>query len=272
MNTEQINSKQQNFHLGLWIYSISFALIVIAQTAHYVTYFEQPLFRSTIWAIVDWSIWFFVIFLLVQNRSLRSLITNPSFKSVYLIPCILILPFLHGLLTQLVYSVFFEPTVSFFDDVSRYLDKKWLQSSFTVILLMLGFNFVQKITSISVSAHSGADELNWILIKDGKISIRLRPEEVKWITVVKNYVIINTTQKELVVRSSLKSIYRLFEPHRFVMVSRSVIVNVDIVRAIEKISKYRHEIHLESGKRFSIGRTFLKSVRKSMERYSRTNI
>ncbi len=268
MTTSHLSEQYRLSSSELWIYLSSLLVVIIAQTAHFVTYFDQPLYRSSIWAIVDWSIWFLLIFLVVRSRHLRSLVAKPSFQSIWLLPCIAILPVIHSILAQGVYSIFFEPSVSVMDDIRRQLDKKWFQSLLIVIALVFGFDFIRRFVARKPDTVDG----DWILIQDGQNAIRVMPKEVRWVIVARNYLLIKMAQEESLIRCPLKKVYELLKPYGFVMISRSACVNLNTIRSIEKVSRYQHIIHVSGGRSFPIGRTYLKEVKRKVEDYSRVVI
>lgn len=263
--------KVRYFHNNYWlsklefkIYLVLLVVIIVAQCIHYVTYFDQPLFRSFIWSLVDWSMWFLIIFLIIQNKSLQDYASNQLNKALILLICALLLPIIHTVLIKLVYLIIYEPSISFIDDLFSHFIKKWFQNSIVVTALILGFEYVRSIILPFNNKTKSIDQ-TWLILKDRKKTIRLRPADIEWVTKAKNYVVIKTCYEEFVIRSSLKSVYNLLEPHGFIMISRSAIMNIKFIRAIEQISKYRNILVMESGMKFSVSRLYLKETRKAVE-------
>lgn len=74
----------------------------------------------------------------------------------------------------------------------------------------------------------------FIFVKSGVNRLRLELAEVTHIQGLKDYAIIHTAGKKVVVKGSVKSVHLLFPPEKFIRVHKSFIVAKDKVRRIER--------------------------------------
>jgi len=68
--------------------------------------------------------------------------------------------------------------------------------------------------------------------KDGDRSVVVKASEIIWIEAEDYYVLVHTKQSRHLVRTSLASLEQRLDPHHFVRVHRTAIVNVDEVRSV----------------------------------------
>lgn len=74
----------------------------------------------------------------------------------------------------------------------------------------------------------------FIFVKSGVNRIRLALSDVTHIQGLKDYAIIHTTQRKVVIKGSVKSVHMLFPQGKFIRIHKSFIVSKDKVRRLEK--------------------------------------
>jgi len=71
-----------------------------------------------------------------------------------------------------------------------------------------------------------------------------------------NYVAVKSGKECYILRKPLITLEAQLDPHRFVRISRSVIVNLDRVKEIQPMFQGEHVLVLQDGKRFPVTRKF----------------
>jgi two-component system, LytTR family, response regulator len=102
----------------------------------------------------------------------------------------------------------------------------------------------------SADAHG---YLQRFAFKDGDRSVVVKAAEIIWIEAEDYYVLVHTRQGRHLVRASLASLEQRLDPHRFVRVHRTAIVNVDEVRAVQDSG--RLVLTLSNGAEVSVSRS-----------------
>jgi len=84
------------------------------------------------------------------------------------------------------------------------------------------------------SFEAGADTPEFVFVKSGVQRIKLFFDEVTYIQGLKDYAIIYTPSKKIVIKGSVKSMHDIFPAARFIRVHKSFIVAKDKITRIEK--------------------------------------
>lgn len=84
----------------------------------------------------------------------------------------------------------------------------------------------------SVKPDEGPKYLQRFTFKDGERSVVLKATEIVWIEAEDYYVLVHSKQGRHLVRTSLASLEQRLDPHRFLRVHRTAIVNVEEVRSL----------------------------------------
>lgn len=173
-------------------------------------------------------------------------------------------PMIHVLFSNLVFLLIFDPSRTFFEDLLHHFSKKWYQNIFIVLGLYQMFNYYS-LRFLNLGNRQKA-LVKPLVIRDGTSSYQVFPAEIEWIESAKNYVVISMLSGEqLIIRKTISAIYEVLKDHNFIQVSRSAIINKQLVHTIRKRTKYSYSIATKSAKIFPIGKTFLKNVRSSIE-------
>lgn len=91
----------------------------------------------------------------------------------------------------------------------------------------------------------------------------VRVDEILWIGAANNYVTAHTGTREHVIRESISSIAEKLDPRRFLRIQRSVIVNLDRVRAVKPYSGTEYQVIMENGTTHLSGRAYREKVREA---------
>ena len=80
--------------------------------------------------------------------------------------------------------------------------------------------------------------------------------EVRWIAAEENYVRICTEKETHMLRGTMMSFERKLDPQMFLRVHRSAIVNLQFVRGVAAGAKGDFAVHLASGHRVAMSRSY----------------
>jgi len=99
------------------------------------------------------------------------------------------------------------------------------------------------------------EEQRLIIEVGGRVSF-VDPLEVEYIEVERNYVVIAVGKHSYKVRATLAEIEERLSLPRFVRIQRSVIINTAMIASVEKWFHGEYVIAMQSGKKFTSGRTY----------------
>jgi len=108
------------------------------------------------------------------------------------------------------------------------------------------------------SFEAGTGEPEFVFVKSGVQRIKLFFDEVTYIQGLKDYAIIYTPNKKIVIKGSVKSMHEFFPVARFIRVHKSFIVAKDKITRIEK-SRI-----IIGGNQIPIGRNYKDEVEKEI--------
>ena len=94
----------------------------------------------------------------------------------------------------------------------------------------------------------------------------LRPDEIDWVESAANYVRLHAGRDTHLVRDTLAAMEQRLEPHGFLRISRSVLVNLDRVRKVQPGGGGTHVAILDDGRRLAVSRRSGRSLRRAIER------
>ncbi|MCL6273364.1 LytTR family transcriptional regulator DNA-binding domain-containing protein [Muricauda sp. 2012CJ35-5] len=243
------------------VYGTALLIAVLLQLSHYVFYYGQNVGRSFVWSLVDWSIWFLIFTLIFQIKNNHQGFISKIPRGLELTICCFSVPILHVLISNLSFLVIFEPSRPFIDDVLHQLSKKWFQNLYITIGLYFLFDYVYGTFLKSNTKTPTEARKKKLVVKDGKSKYQLNPAEIEWVESAKNYLTISMINGEqIVVRNTLQSVFDSLKEYDFIRVSRSTIINISVIYAVKKRSKYSYSVQTKSNKTFPIGKTFVKST------------
>ncbi|MFZ0497783.1 MAG: LytTR family DNA-binding domain-containing protein [Steroidobacteraceae bacterium] len=95
-----------------------------------------------------------------------------------------------------------------------------------------------------------------IAIKSDGITRFLEATRIDWIEAAGAYVTLHVGDKEILHRHSLASLLHKLDPHRFVRVHRSVVVNIASIVQLEPLSHGEFEATMKHGGQLRVSRTY----------------
>lgn len=245
--------------LGGWLF------LSVTQTLHFYWYFEQSLWNSIRWSFRDWFVWFALFACIYAFCADKARFSTFSLLTVFLVACI---AFGSGILQTLIITAldFIAGTASrpFWEDFSHFYRKRWLQHLFIFVvfwLLMLNRILIRDGSSENASDALSVPVNEKIKVSDGKEHVWLSQSDIFSIEAAGNYICFHTTQGQLIVRASLKSIEKTLDQQMFVRVSRSNIVKLSAINSSRRRSRSKVELVLANEQTVTIGSTYWRAIK-----------
>jgi two-component system, LytTR family, response regulator len=110
--------------------------------------------------------------------------------------------------------------------------------------------------SMGDGVKPGARPLPRLVAKDHGRFVLLRPEEVDWITSAGDYVEFHTRGRTFLVRQPISELEEILDPHTFVRIHRTTIVNVDRIQEIEPLAQGDFSVKLAGGTLLRLSRSY----------------
>ena len=104
-------------------------------------------------------------------------------------------------------------------------------------------------------------EANLAYIRVGTKQEVIDPLEIRWIEANRNYCCIHTDKRQYTIKRSMKLIYSLLPPEKFIFIHQSYIVRIDLIKKID--IKALQVVVGDSP--FPLGRTFIKNLRQKFQ-------
>jgi two-component system LytT family response regulator len=95
-----------------------------------------------------------------------------------------------------------------------------------------------------------------IPIRDGEKVIFVKAGAVAYVESAGNYVVLHVGKENLVLRETLTALETKLDPKQFIRISRSALVNVEHIRALQPLFKGEHAVLLQDGKQLTMTRGF----------------
>jgi len=103
-----------------------------------------------------------------------------------------------------------------------------------------------------------------LTVKSGEQTAFVEVKDVDCIEAAGNYAILHTGAKTHILRDTLANLEARLSPKRFLRVSRSAIVNLDRVKAVQPTPRGEHVVVLKNGKEFTLTRG-VREIRQRLE-------
>ena len=103
-----------------------------------------------------------------------------------------------------------------------------------------------------------------LTVKSGEQTEFVEVREVDCIEAAGNYALLHTGAKTHILRDTLANLEARLSPKRFLRVSRSAIVNLDRVKAVQPTTRGEHVVLLKNGKEFTLTRG-VREIRQRLE-------
>jgi two-component system, LytTR family, response regulator len=97
---------------------------------------------------------------------------------------------------------------------------------------------------------------NRILVRSTGRLVFLDPHDVRWISASDNYVVFHTAEERHVVRMTMNAVQRSLDPHHFVRIHRSTIVNIENVRELRGLAHGDYAVVLRDGTELTLTRSY----------------
>lgn len=100
-----------------------------------------------------------------------------------------------------------------------------------------------------------------------KLRDRVVPVDVnaiEWLEAQDDYTRIHTTEQSYLAGQTLTHLLSLLDPGAFMRIHRSSVVNIHFIKEIQKTFKGNYSVHMASGARLPVGRTWLKPLKEKM--------
>lgn len=94
-----------------------------------------------------------------------------------------------------------------------------------------------------------------LAVKAGELTLLVRLDDVEWIGAADNYAVVHSKGREFLIRSTISSLEQRLGP-RFIRVSRSALVNRDLVHGFRSLWHGDVEVHLRSGTTIRLSRRY----------------
>jgi two-component system LytT family response regulator len=104
-------------------------------------------------------------------------------------------------------------------------------------------------------------------VKSAQRTIFLPTEEINWIGAAGNYMELHMEHETHLIRERMSSLEEKLDPHKFVRVHRSTIVNIDRIKELYPLFNEDHLIILRDGTRLTLSRTYYHQVKSVMQRF-----
>jgi two-component system LytT family response regulator len=109
-------------------------------------------------------------------------------------------------------------------------------------------------TRAAPAGPSAASYLNRFAVKDGNQTLFIKAQDVDYIEAAANYVVLCTPDGNHVLRETLRNLETSLAPAMFLRISRSIMVNLDRIKAIRSGGPGDWQVVLESGREFAMTR------------------
>lgn len=250
----------------------AYLLVVLLQWLHFTLYFKQAAGVSLIWSLVDWGVWFALFVGL--SRILQQ--SRPGGLGPIWIPVtfVLLAGVIQITLASMIYYVIFEADKALLTSISQSLNKRWLQNLMIAAIMVLLLFLLRKPAQSSQEGETtdattseleyfspdenGAKELS---LFDGKHYHRVLPSDVLAVVANKNYLSVYTENREIVIRSTLKTFSHELNDTRFVQISRSAIINRDAIDGLFKYSRTSYRVKMLNEHEFNVSKTYLPELK-----------
>ena len=113
------------------------------------------------------------------------------------------------------------------------------------------------------SENRGAYDSHLFVQKSEKL-FNLPVEEIIYLEASGDYTIITTKEDQFVSSSGIGKLIDILNPHIFFRIHRSTIINLNYLKEIERHFNGGMVVKMQSGKTFSVSRTYAKEIRKKI--------
>ena len=105
-----------------------------------------------------------------------------------------------------------------------------------------------------------------IVIRTQGKMVFLRCDEISWVEASANYVLIHAGARVHQVREKIGDLERSLPREKFLRIHRSIIVSLDAIAEVQACGGGEHVVILRSGEELSLGRSYLESLTRVVQR------
>ena len=127
----------------------------------------------------------------------------------------------------------------------------------------------QKLRSLIDEAKTEPEYLERLLIRKGERMVLVRLDEVDWIDGAGNYLELHAGKTTYLLRHTLSGLESRLDPHSFLRIHRSTIVNVDRISELHPTFAGDYVVTLRDGTQLSLSRTYRGKVEQLAGRSAR---
>ncbi|MGM0545530.1 MAG: LytR/AlgR family response regulator transcription factor [Bacteroidota bacterium] len=98
--------------------------------------------------------------------------------------------------------------------------------------------------------------MNRLLVKNSQKNVFVDVDDIRWIESAGNYVKLHLPDQTHMIRGALKNLESKLNPHQFVRIHRSKIVNIERVEEIEPWFSGDSKVTLKNGKKLRMSRNY----------------
>jgi two-component system LytT family response regulator len=126
--------------------------------------------------------------------------------------------------------------------------------------MLSALNAAIKSSRTSAAAQQSAANMPRFAVKDGDLTVLVRPEEIDWIEASDNYATLHSGIKSFLIRMTMGEIESQLAPIGFARISRSAIVNTDRIRGFKTLWHGDCQVHLRNGAILRLSRRYRDGV------------
>ena len=127
----------------------------------------------------------------------------------------------------------------------------------------------QKLRSLIDEAKTEPEYLERLLIRKGERMVLVRLDEVDWIDGAGNYLELHAGKTTYLLRHTLSGLESRLDPHSFLRIHRSTIVNVDRISELHPTFAGDYVVTRRDGTQLSLSRTYRGKVEQLAGRAAR---
>lgn len=100
-----------------------------------------------------------------------------------------------------------------------------------------------------------------LAVRNGQRTVLLKMDEIQWCEAADNYVVLHVGSDRHLLRETMTALEARLDPHLFLRVSRSAMVNVDQIHSVEPLFYGEQLIRLQSGAKVTCSRGYRNRLR-----------
>ncbi len=119
-----------------------------------------------------------------------------------------------------------------------------------------GHEFAERLLNMLGDMRREPKTLDRLVVRSGGRVIFLKAEEIDWVEAAANYVCLHVGKESHLLRDTMNSFEAKLDPAQFMRIHRSIIVNLEKIRALQPCNNGEYIVILENGKELSLSRSY----------------